>query len=89
MWLTYKMDVTQAAEIAEMVDDLNKRRGRLDVLVNNAGITQRAKVSDMSEAVWDQVIAVNLRGTFLLTRALLAGMQNIDQKPKYLIRTIG
>ena len=73
-WLTYKVDVTQAAEVAEMVDDLNKRRGRVVVLVNNAGITQRSKVIDMSEADWDQVIAVNLKGTFLFTKALLPGM---------------
>ena len=72
--LAYKVDVTQAAEIAEMVDDLNKRWGRVDILVNNAGITQRSKVIDMSEADWDQVIAVNLKGTFLFTKALLPGM---------------
>jgi NADP-dependent 3-hydroxy acid dehydrogenase YdfG len=42
LWLTSKMDVTQAAEIAEMVDDLNKNtRRRVDILVNNAGITQQ------------------------------------------------
>ena len=45
--------MTQAAEIAEMVDDLNKHQGRVDILINNAGITQRAKVIDMSEADWD------------------------------------
>ena len=73
-WLTYKVDVTQAAEVAEMVDDLNKRRGRVVVLVNNAGITQRSKVIDMSKADWDQVIAVNLKGTFLFTKALLPGL---------------
>ncbi|MGB9436662.1 MAG: SDR family NAD(P)-dependent oxidoreductase, partial [Desulfobacterales bacterium] len=57
--------MAQAAENAELVDDLKKRRGRVDILVKNAGSTQRAKVIDMSEADWDQVIAVNLKGTFL------------------------
>lgn len=74
LWLISKVDVTQAAEVAEMVDDLNKHRGRVVVLVNNAGITQRSKVIDMSEADWDQVIAVNLKGTFLFTKALLPGL---------------
>jgi len=78
MWLTYKVDVTQAAEIAEMVDDLNKHQGRVDILVNNAGITQRAKVIDMSEADWDPVLAVNLKGTFLFTKALLPGLIATD-----------
>lgn len=72
--LVYKVDVTQAVEIAEMIDDLNSRWGGVDILVNNAGITQRSTVIDMSEDDWDRVIAVNLKGTFLFTKALLPGM---------------
>ncbi len=43
--------------------------GRIDVVVNNAGLLRSAPFSEMSAAVWDQVVAVNLRGTFLVTQA--------------------
>ncbi|MGA9479562.1 MAG: SDR family NAD(P)-dependent oxidoreductase [Desulfobacterales bacterium] len=76
--LAYQVDVTRAAEIARMVDDLYKRWNRVDILVNNAGITQRSKVIDMSETDWDRVLDVNLKGTFLFTKALLPAM--ISQK---------
>jgi len=72
--LPYQVDVTRASEIAQMVDDLYKRWGRVDILVNNAGITQPSKVVDMSEADWDRVLDVNLKGTFLFTKALLPAM---------------
>ncbi|MBX9459638.1 MAG: glucose 1-dehydrogenase [Rhizobium sp.] len=63
-------DVTEAGAVAETIGSL----GHVDILVNNAGISHRAEVADVSEAAWDQVMAVNLKGPFLATRAVLPGM---------------
>jgi len=57
-----------------MVDAAVARFGRIDILVNNAGIAAAGAVHELAAAVWDRVIAVHLRGTFLVTRAVLPGM---------------
>jgi 3-oxoacyl-[acyl-carrier protein] reductase len=72
--LAYRADVTCAADIERMVADIRQKWGKLDILVNNAGITQPVKVLDMTEADWDRVLNVNLKGTFLCTKAVLPGM---------------
>lgn len=46
------------------------------VVVNNAGIVRRSRVEEMTEAEWDDVLDINLKGTFLVTRAFLPGMLN-------------
>ncbi len=75
----YKVDVTDRNAVQEWVDDVVERYGRIDVLVNNAGILRDAtlvKVKDgelvrqMSEADFDLVIAVNLKGVFNCTQAV-------------------
>jgi NAD(P)-dependent dehydrogenase (short-subunit alcohol dehydrogenase family) len=70
-----------AAIIAKAMDTW----GRLDILVNNAGFGRIAPVWDMSEADWDAVIAVNLKGTFLMTRAAAQVMR--PQKSGVIINT--
>jgi 3-oxoacyl-[acyl-carrier protein] reductase len=74
----YKVDVTDRNAVQEWVDDVVERYGRIDVLVNNAGTLRDAtlvKVKDgelvkqMSEADFDLVIAVNLKGVFNCTQA--------------------
>lgn len=72
--LAFQVNVTSAAEIGAMIEDLIAKWGRIDILVNNAGITQRTTVMDMSEADWDRVLAVNLKGTFLMTKSVLPTM---------------
>ena len=62
-------DVTDAARVAEVVDEVSKRWGKLDILVNNAGITRDNVIVRMKDEQWDAVININLRGTFLFTRA--------------------
>ena len=62
-------DVTDAEAIAAAVDGLVETAGRLDVLVNSAGIGGRSPALDYPEDVWDSVIDVNLRGTYLACRA--------------------
>ena len=62
-------DVTQSSRVAEVVDEVVKLWGKLDILVNNAGITRDNVVVRMKDEQWDAVLNINLRGTFLFTRA--------------------
>jgi 3-oxoacyl-[acyl-carrier protein] reductase len=62
-------DVTSRENVDGLVDQVAEGWGRLDILVNNAGITRDTLLPRMSDAEWDDVIATNLRGTFLFTRA--------------------
>lgn len=62
-------DVTDSAAVGKLVEDLHERWGRLDVVVNNAGITKDTLIPRMSDEDWDAVIATNLRSVFLFTRA--------------------
>jgi NAD(P)-dependent dehydrogenase (short-subunit alcohol dehydrogenase family) len=68
-----------------MVDETVKRLGRLDILVNNAGRAARGYVGQMADEDWDAVIAVNLRGTFLCSRAALSHM--IPQRSGRILNT--
>ncbi|MDG1873300.1 MAG: 3-oxoacyl-[acyl-carrier-protein] reductase [Mariniblastus sp.] len=62
-------DVSQKEAIEKIVETVAEEWGQLDILVNNAGITRDNLLPAMSDEQWDDVIAVNLRGTFLFTRA--------------------
>lgn len=66
----YVADVTDRVRIDALVDAVRDRYGRIDILVNNAGITRDAQFFKMSEAQFDQVIDVNLRGVFSFTQAV-------------------
>ncbi|GIV23655.1 MAG: 3-oxoacyl-[acyl-carrier-protein] reductase [Bacteroidia bacterium] len=70
----YQADVTDAAAAEALISDLLKGWGRIDGLVNNAGITQDNLLLRMNEAQWDAVIATNLKGPFLYTKAVLKPM---------------
>ena len=63
------IDVADEASIANAVSATAKEFGRLDILVNNAGIAVRKQPQEYSAAEWDQVMDVNLKGTFLCARA--------------------
>jgi len=62
-------DVTNSDRVNEVVDEVVKLWGGLQILVNNAGITRDGMIMRMKDDQWDMVIAINLRGTFLFTRA--------------------
>jgi 3-oxoacyl-[acyl-carrier protein] reductase len=64
------VDVTDRAQVDAMVAAVKSRHGRIDVLVNNAGITRDARLQKMTEAQFDQVIDVNLRGVFHCAQAV-------------------
>lgn len=62
-------DITDEASVERMVDATVETFGRIDVLVNNSGIVASTPLIDQSADEWDRVVATNLRGTFLATKA--------------------
>jgi len=70
----YQADVTDGARAEAIIDELVKKYGRLDGLVNNAGITQDNLLLRLTEAQWDAVLQTNLKGPFLYTKAALKPM---------------
>lgn len=71
---TQPVNVAKTDECESFVANVVKELGSLDVLVNNAGITKDNLTIRMSEQDWDDVIAVNLKGTFLMSKAALKVM---------------
>jgi len=68
-------DVSQSAAVAGMVERVATALGPIDILVNNAGIAIVRGVDDLTEAEFDQTIAVNLKSAFLCTQAVLPAMR--------------
>ena len=66
----HQANVAEEEEVEAMVQDIVGRRGRIDVLVNNAGITRDGLVMRMKTADWQSVMDLNLTGCFLTTRAV-------------------
>jgi len=71
-------DVTHAADVDAAVQATIGRLGRLDIVVNNAGITRDAMLHKLAEEDWDLVIDVHLKGTFLVTRAAAQHLREQD-----------
>lgn len=72
-------DVTQKDQVQAMVDLTLKTFGRLDILLNNAGIDIKGLVAELPEETWDKIMNLNLKGVFLCTQAALQPMM----KQKY------
>jgi 3-oxoacyl-[acyl-carrier protein] reductase len=70
----HKCNVTDARATELLVRELEKTHGAIDVLVNNAGITQNLPLALIEEEDWDLVMDVNVKGTFLTSRSVLRGM---------------
>lgn len=64
----YEVNVTNRKGIKEFFDKISEKFGKIDVLVNNAGITRDALIQKMTEEMWDLVIDVNLKGLFNITQ---------------------
>ena len=72
--LKVAVDVTQTDQVAQMVQAVVEAFGRIDIFFNNAGIIRVQKFLDVTEAEWDQVIDVNLKGVFLCGQAVAKHM---------------
>lgn len=73
--LVLTADVADGDAVAEAVDRVLKEWGRIDILINNAGICMAAPIEAISEEDWDRVLNVNLKGTFLCSRAVMPVMK--------------
>jgi len=76
--IAFKADVSQKAAVREMVKKTLEHFSAVHILVNNAGITRRAPIVEMAEEDWDLVQAIDLKGVFLCTQAVLGQM--IEQR---------
>ena len=66
----YKVDITDRNNITEMVEKVHKDFGRIDVLINSAGVNNRKRIEDYTEQEWDNIVDINLKGTFLCCQAV-------------------
>ena len=72
-------DVSKIADTQKLIDETYKQLGRADILVNNAGIEIGADFWDVTEADYDKVLNVNLKGTFFLTQAFVRRLRDAKQ----------
>src|ERR1700685_61102 len=82
------LDVTSEADWEGALAVALERHGQLNVLVNNAGIPLRKTLEQTSGQEWDHVLAVNLKGTFLGTRAAIPAMRDADGASKGAVRLL-
>jgi NAD(P)-dependent dehydrogenase (short-subunit alcohol dehydrogenase family) len=73
--LFHSTDVAKEAECAAVVSAATREFGRLDILVNNAGIFPRATLEETTEELWDEIMAVNLKGVFFLCKHAVPAMR--------------
>jgi 3-oxoacyl-[acyl-carrier protein] reductase len=70
-----RADVSIASEVKALVEEVEKSLGPVDVLVNNAGISEPCGIEELTEALFERTLAVNLKSAFLCTQAVLPGMR--------------
>ncbi|MEJ2718166.1 MAG: 3-oxoacyl-ACP reductase FabG [Deltaproteobacteria bacterium] len=73
--LGLSVDVSRAEDVKRMADDAVNAFGHIDILVNNAGIVHRESLMDTTEEIWDRVLSIDLKGTFLCIQALYPHMK--------------
>ena len=70
----FKADVSKREEVKKMVDDTIKKYGKIDILINNAGIDQEKMFQDISDEDWDNIVKVNLYSVFCTTQEVIKYM---------------
>jgi len=70
-----KADVSRSSETAKMIQTVERELGQVQILVNNAGISIRKSLDEITEDDWDRVLSVNLKSAFLVTQAVVRGMR--------------
>jgi 3-oxoacyl-[acyl-carrier protein] reductase len=75
--LTYSMDVSCAADVQGMVQFALEKWGGIDILINNAGICREAHFLEATEQHWDETLAINLKGHFLVAQAVAREMVKV------------
>jgi len=73
--LAIHADVSQSEQVRDMIGQVQEKFQRLDILVNNAGIIRRGTIESVTEEDWDQVIRINLKGTFNCCKAVVEIMK--------------
>jgi len=66
----FKLDIANIESFKPIVDEIAKITGRIDILVNCAGINKREGIADVEEATYDKIMSINLKGTFFLSQAV-------------------
>jgi 3-oxoacyl-[acyl-carrier protein] reductase len=74
--VTVEADVASRAEVAAMVERAVGEFGRIDIVVNNAGISPERPLQETTDEIWDRVLAVNLKGQFLVCQAAVPFMRS-------------
>ena len=69
-----KLDVSNSEEVEDVFEEIRKEFNRIDILINNAGITKDGLLMRMREEAWDAVIDINLKGVFLCSREAIKDM---------------
>lgn len=73
--IAVQADVSRADDVRRMVDAVEERLGPVSILVNNAGIARVQQPEEITEADWDELMAVNLKSSFLVSQAVIPGMR--------------
>jgi 3-oxoacyl-[acyl-carrier protein] reductase len=74
--LLLKADVSSSEAVKSMVKALTEKWGKIDILINNAGVTRDTLLPRMSDEAWDEVLDINLKGAYLCTKFALRSMMN-------------
>lgn len=77
--LCVKADISQENQVEELVKQAIDKFGKIDVLVNNAGVTKDTLLMRMKEEDFDKVININLKGTFMMTKAVIPYMMKKEK----------
>lgn len=81
--LAVPTDVSVADQVDALITQVKDAFGRIDLLVNNAGVGRLKSIAESTEAEWDRIQAINLKGTFLCTKAVLPVMKR--QRSGYIV----